>query len=416
MATSPAASAAASPRKWTREEDELLRIEAELQSKDACPSDWKRIAMKIPGRSNKDCRKRWNKICTRINKGAWNGDEDDALRQAVLQHGCRWAQVAQMVRTRNAEQCAKRWHHSLDPAVDRSEWSEEEDTLLLSAMTKYGKSWKTIAEQVFPRRSTTDIKNRYSIITRRRGGGQSRGGAADATTSGSETSSAIPSRESTLSPEDLGPLPSNDSLPHHLDGLAFSLSSPDPMAEDSGSGNAGGYPPAFAGLDDSAMLGLDTTGLDLDAPGEPRGNKSSSRFAAGAAGNVEQYLQMQPDLETLDVLSWDLDSDASYSGTQQHHHQAACNADDSLRWGRGDEDLLGCGARTMPARGDARGGGCGGDAADADANASSGKSLKVTLQLERASSAFVQRMIGMLLESQTQFKIEADNGEPMALF
>ncbi len=39
-------------------------------------NDWNAIALKLPGRSNKDCRKRWAKICTNVKKGAWDVEED----------------------------------------------------------------------------------------------------------------------------------------------------------------------------------------------------------------------------------------------------------------------------------------------------------------------------------------------------
>lgn len=52
--------------------------------------DWNRIAAKLPGRTNKDCRKRWvNKVCGSLKKGAWNKEEDERLRDAVSIHGQR---------------------------------------------------------------------------------------------------------------------------------------------------------------------------------------------------------------------------------------------------------------------------------------------------------------------------------------
>ncbi|KAL9079387.1 MAG: hypothetical protein Q9157_001733 [Trypethelium eluteriae] len=155
------------PRKWTEAEDQTLQHEAEIQLKRGSISDWKTIASKISGRSNKDCRKRWSKIGNSIVKGPWEVGEDERLQQAVAVHGFRWSQVSEQVRTRNADQCVKRWSHSLDPNVDRSSWKPDEDKRLLDAVAECGRSWTTIAETRFQRRSTTDIKNRYAIIKRR---------------------------------------------------------------------------------------------------------------------------------------------------------------------------------------------------------------------------------------------------------
>ena len=49
--------------------------------------NWNDIAVLLPGRTNKDCRKRWSKVQLDIRKGAWTRDEDERLRQAVQQLG-----------------------------------------------------------------------------------------------------------------------------------------------------------------------------------------------------------------------------------------------------------------------------------------------------------------------------------------
>lgn len=55
-------------------------------------TDWSRIAEGVPGRSNKDCRKRWvNKVCGGLNKGPWSREEDQRLRKAMEVHGSKYA-------------------------------------------------------------------------------------------------------------------------------------------------------------------------------------------------------------------------------------------------------------------------------------------------------------------------------------
>ena len=56
--------------------------------------DWHRIAAKLPGRTNKDCRKRWvNKVCGSLKKGSWNKTEDESLMDAVDRYGQRYGSV-----------------------------------------------------------------------------------------------------------------------------------------------------------------------------------------------------------------------------------------------------------------------------------------------------------------------------------
>ncbi|KAJ0426705.1 hypothetical protein BJY00DRAFT_306702 [Aspergillus carlsbadensis] len=159
-------------RWWTTDEDRILQEEVKTQLQTDGPHgsrNWSAIAEKLPGRSNKDCRKRWTKISLSSRKGTWSGAEDHLLRKAVAKVGFQWTKVAEMVGSRHPDQCAKRWHHSLDPNVKRGPWVPDEDAALLDAVQRVGRDWKEIGRELFPSRSTTDIKNRYVILSRRRG-------------------------------------------------------------------------------------------------------------------------------------------------------------------------------------------------------------------------------------------------------
>ncbi|KAF7591608.1 hypothetical protein BBP40_001308 [Aspergillus hancockii] len=144
------------PQKWTPEEDKLLSKEVHTQS------------TKIPGRTNKDCRKRWHNVLSGgLNKGYWTDDEDKLLTYAVQSHGETWTVVAEVVKTRSADQCAKRWKQCLDPQLDRSEWTELENRRLMEACAVKGRRWKEIQMEHFPTRSRNSIKNQHTILTRR---------------------------------------------------------------------------------------------------------------------------------------------------------------------------------------------------------------------------------------------------------
>ncbi|KAL2047214.1 hypothetical protein N7G274_001233 [Stereocaulon virgatum] len=151
-------------RAWTPQEDQILQREAEIQLQHGSLRDWKLIATKLPCRSNKDCRKRWSKICDSVNKGPWNRREDKALEEAIAQVGPQWISVAKRVGTRHADQCAKRWRHFLDPDLDHSQWEPEDDARLWAAVSKYGSNWRKVVEEEFSERSPTNVKNRYAVI------------------------------------------------------------------------------------------------------------------------------------------------------------------------------------------------------------------------------------------------------------
>ncbi|KMQ48074.1 hypothetical protein A7C99_6288 [Trichophyton rubrum] len=157
--------------RWTQEEDSILiqkLYEQQTYDLPSAATDWQKIAAALPGRSNKDCRKRWfNVLSGGLRKGAWSPEEDSYLRDAVRIEGKSWMRVAQHVPQRTADQCAKRWQHFLDPTLDRSEWTAEENERLLCAVQQHGRRWLDIRNQYFPLRSPNALKNQYSILMRR---------------------------------------------------------------------------------------------------------------------------------------------------------------------------------------------------------------------------------------------------------
>ncbi|CEL02269.1 hypothetical protein ASPCAL03440 [Aspergillus calidoustus] len=159
-------------RRWTASEDALLwdlyQIEEKAPTGKSQKINWNEIARQIPGRSNKDCRKRYyNRFTGGLRKGSWTQDEDERLFQLVERYQYRWAAIAQKMETRNADQCSKRWHHCLNPELERSPWTDGENTLLLSAVGVHGSSWKEIQRSHFPTRSANNIKNQYTILSRK---------------------------------------------------------------------------------------------------------------------------------------------------------------------------------------------------------------------------------------------------------
>ena len=100
-------SKAAVRRRWSHEEDQVLRREVENQcisplrrfrnliSIANCGTvvsrgslkNWKIISEKLPSRTNKDCRKRWSKVCEPVKKGPWSIAENEILKTAVRLHG-----------------------------------------------------------------------------------------------------------------------------------------------------------------------------------------------------------------------------------------------------------------------------------------------------------------------------------------
>lgn len=91
------------------------------------PLLWRELAKSVPGRSNKDCRRRWwNSLADGIAKGSWSEEEDERLIEAVRKYGTNWSHVARAVRSRNSDQCSSHWSQVLDPEINFCDWTTKE--------------------------------------------------------------------------------------------------------------------------------------------------------------------------------------------------------------------------------------------------------------------------------------------------
>jgi hypothetical protein len=147
-------------RNWSPEEDAKL-TEAVTER----GSDWVRVAVLVPGRTNGQCRHRWvDSLEPDINKGKWTVEEDAALIGAVKQGGKDWARVAALVLGRTNRQCRQRWDHSFNPDTNTLKykaWTVEQDAKLTEAVTEFGNDWVRVAALVPGR---TNIKRRQRWV------------------------------------------------------------------------------------------------------------------------------------------------------------------------------------------------------------------------------------------------------------
>jgi hypothetical protein len=157
---------------WTEEEDLKLKYSVEMHS----GKDWVAIATLVPDRTRKQCHNRWKDILDpsidRANgrTGSWTEEEDIKLQYSVQMHrGINWTAIATLVPGRTGKQCWKRWKKVLDPSIDRAKghtgkWTEEEDLKLQGAVqTHGGKDWAGIAVLV-PDRTKKQCWKRWKYV------------------------------------------------------------------------------------------------------------------------------------------------------------------------------------------------------------------------------------------------------------
>lgn len=92
---------------------------------------------------------------------AWSAYEDRRLISAMHRFGSTdWTKISEFVGNgRNRNQCSQRWMRSLNPIINKNQWSTDEDVRLINAVTRFGdRSWTKVAAEIQGR---TDVQCRY---------------------------------------------------------------------------------------------------------------------------------------------------------------------------------------------------------------------------------------------------------------
>ncbi|KAF9015047.1 hypothetical protein BDQ17DRAFT_1535786 [Cyathus striatus] len=192
--------------------------------------NWKTIALSVPGRTNKACRKRWlHSLSPNVKKTAWTTDEDKLLIELYNVHGPKWSAIARQIPGRTDDACSKRYREALDPALRKDEWTAEEDEKLLEVYAQLGGKWGQVG-QVFGR-SGLGCRNRWRLLERKKK-------AAEAQMHKSRPTASL---------TDVSEPASHTSYASHQ------VPQLDPILEDAGS--LGYYPEAYSNISSEAIFG-----------------------------------------------------------------------------------------------------------------------------------------------------------------
>lgn len=110
-----------------------------------------------------------NSTAPRMNKPRtkWTPEEDQLLKTLCMRRRCNWNLIQRKFPSKSLAALQRRWANKLDPAINKSRWTHEEDELIVQLHTEIGGDWKAIASKLQGRPSTS-VKNRYYGALKRR--------------------------------------------------------------------------------------------------------------------------------------------------------------------------------------------------------------------------------------------------------
>jgi len=156
-------------QKWTSAENQRLQMAVEKFG-----DKWKEVSILVGNRNPDQCRQRWTKVSKPgIRKGRWKAEEKKLLKEIVpnfMHEKSKWKLVSIEMKkkgfNRTCKQCREHWYNQLDPELDQSKFSKEEDDLLLTLQKLYGNQWAEISKKLSKKRSANTVKMRCKQLKR----------------------------------------------------------------------------------------------------------------------------------------------------------------------------------------------------------------------------------------------------------
>ncbi|KAM3140088.1 hypothetical protein pb186bvf_007888 [Paramecium bursaria] len=144
-------------KQWTASEDKIL-----IKMINQVGTKWIDISKHLPNRNPSQCAQRWRRIKpkekqTRV---AWTQAEDDLVVELVDKLGKQWMEIQSSFPNRSSKTIRERYVNCLDPKINRSEFTKEEDDHIYYRFIEIGPKWAQISKEINSR-SENQVKNRF---------------------------------------------------------------------------------------------------------------------------------------------------------------------------------------------------------------------------------------------------------------
>jgi len=115
---------------WSEEEDKQLKKLVKVEK-----MDWKKVAEKMGNRNAKMCYSRYQRLSYHSKK-RWEPEEEELIVSFVTQYGKNWNELARILKSKNkldrtVKQIQQYYEFHLKPNIKKTDWTLEEDLLLI---------------------------------------------------------------------------------------------------------------------------------------------------------------------------------------------------------------------------------------------------------------------------------------------